>query len=967
MIGHRRRRLALYMAIMAMLLMPLCVHAQETKKTVRVGWYESAFNTTDQFGRRSGYAYEYQQKVAAYTGWQYEYVTGSWSTLLQMLIDGEIDMLSDVSHTPEREGQMLFPSLSMGTEEYYLFVVPGNREITLDDYDSLNGKRVGVNRGSIQKSFFQQWIQRHGVDVQIEELTCSEEESIHLLESGALDAYVTVDSFATPENVTPVFKIGSSEFYFAIRKNRPDLLRDLNKALSRIQDENRYYNQELFERYFRNMGANGFLSPEEVDWLGDHGKIRVGYQDNYLAFCARDKQTGELTGALKDYLAYASDCLPNAHLEFEATAYPTAFAAMEALTGGEVDCVFPANLTSYDGEQMGTLITPPLTRSDIYAVVRLSDRGLFSRKEHVIVAVNEGNPNYDAFLIDHFPNWRKVYYPTTQDCLRAVANRVADCVLISHFRYNNISRLCEKYHLGTLSTGVGLDYGFAVAAGSTELYSLLSKLSSYVPASTLNAAMSYYITEDAKLTLTDFVMDNLALVMGATLLILLVIFALLMRSMHAEKRARALISATETDDLTGLYNRKYFFQYADRLYREHPDQKMDAFVLNIEQFHSVNALSGRGFGDQVLCELGSGIQEVARELGGIGGRFEADRFDLYCRHSDQYEAIFERLQARLDAIASNASLRLRMGVMPWQAGLEPVQLFDRARTACSMARGHYKNHLIVFDDGVSKREMYEQRLLNDLRGALEKYEFDVYYQPKFDIQSDPPRLVSAEALIRWNHPKLGMIPPGDFITLFERNGTIGEVDKYVWAQAARQVARWREEYGVTVPVSINLSRVDVFDPTLEDTLDEILKYNDLDHDELKLEVTESAYTENAEQVIQVVQRLHAKGYRIEMDDFGIGYSSLNMLSSMPIDVLKMDRAFIMNIEHEQKDIQMVALIIGIARNLKIPVIAEGVETEAQLRLLRDLGCDLVQGFYFSRPLHSKDFENTYLRGGNAIR
>jgi EAL domain-containing protein (putative c-di-GMP-specific phosphodiesterase class I) len=261
------------------------------------------------------------------------------------------------------------------------------------------------------------------------------------------------------------------------------------------------------------------------------------------------------------------------------------------------------------------------------------------------------------------------------------------------------------------------------------------------------------------------------------------------------------------------------------------------------------------------------------------------------------------------------------------------------------------------------REMLNQRLLNDLRSAAEQRQFKVYYQPKYDIQSDPPRLVSAEALIRWQHPELGLITPDSFIPLLERNGKIGEVDKYVWSEAARQIARWKARFGVTIPVSVNLSRVDVFDPELEQTLDRILVQNGLDHDALKLEVTESAYTENADQVIQVVESLRKKGYTVEMDDFGTGYSSLNMLSAMPINVLKMDRTFIQNIENDEKDVQLVALILGIAKNLDIPVIAEGVETEQQLKLLKDLGCVLAQGYFFSRPLHPAEFEEKYLRDG----
>jgi len=304
---------------------------------------------------------------------------------------------------------------------------------------------------------------------------------------------------------------------------------------------------------------------------------------------------------------------------------------------------------------------------------------------------------------------------------------------------------------------------------------------------------------------------------------------------------------------------------------------------------------------------------------------------------------------------------MRMGVMKHHPGMDAVQMFDRARTACTMARDNYREHLVVFDAKMQERENYEQKLLTDLHRALNSFEFEVYYQPQYNIQCDPPKMVSAEALVRWNHPELGMIPPGDFIELFERNGKIGEVDRYVWSEAARQVARWRDIYDVTIPVSVNLSRVDVFDPALESALDRLLAYNGLGQGALKLEVTESAYTSNADQVIQVVERLRQKGYVVEMDDFGTGYSSLNMLSAMPVDVLKMDRAFIKKIGESDKDSYLVALILGIAKSMKIPVVAEGVETEEQLQLLKKWGCPLVQGFYFSKPLSAGEFEETVIR------
>ena len=964
---HFRRLICVFLCLfLAAALLPAAPSAKAEEKVIRVGWYDSAFCTKDALGRRSGYAYEYQMKIAAYNGWHYEYVEGSWPELLQMLIDGDIDLMSDVSYTPERAELMLFPSLPMGAEEYYLFVSPNNTSITATDFTTLNGKKVGVNKGSVQLGFYRDWAAAHHVSSEIVEVTCSEEESLKLLEKGELDAYITVDSFtagilAEPERPTPVCRIGASDYYFAVAKDRADLLSDLESALNRIQEENRYYSQELFDKHLVTRGANAFLTPEEKDWLDRHGTIRVGYQDNYLAFCATDPETGELTGALKDYLAEASDCVMNAHISFTPIAFPTAASAMDALKAGEIDCVFPANLSIGDGESMGLFMSPPFMETDLFAVVRQTDRQLFSGRDFVIVAVNEGNPNYDSTLLDYFPSWRKVYFPTTDECLQAVSKGIADCVLISSFRYNNIARQCDRLRLTTVTTGKELQYCFAVAAGSCELYSVLAKVADLVPNASVDSALSRYITEDARTTLGDFISDNVWIIIPVFVVLLLVILFLMLRSMKASRKAESLIQATETDELTGLYNRDYFLAYAGRMRREHPEKHMDAVVLNIDRFHAVNAMNGRKFGDQVLRILGGELHSVAEEAGGIAGRFEADRFDLYYPHCDNYQPLYNRLQGRLDEAAPSAGIRLRMGVMPWQEGLEVVPMFDRARTACSMARENYKESLIVFDSRMQERENYEQRLLNDLHRALNSYEFEVYYQPQFDIQCDPPKLVSAEALVRWNHPELGLIPPNDFVPLFERSGKIGEVDRYVWSEAARQIARWRDLYGVTIPVSVNLSRVDVFDPALESALDRLLAYNDLGQGAIKLEVTESAYTGNADHVIRVVESLRRKGYIVEMDDFGSGYSSLNMLSAMPVDVLKMDRAFIQRIGEDEKDAHLVALILGIARSLKVPVVAEGVETEEQLKLLRKLGCPLVQGFYFSKPLPAPEFEERIIR------
>ncbi|MBQ9009136.1 MAG: EAL domain-containing protein [Clostridia bacterium] len=419
---------------------------------------------------------------------------------------------------------------------------------------------------------------------------------------------------------------------------------------------------------------------------------------------------------------------------------------------------------------------------------------------------------------------------------------------------------------------------------------------------------------------------------------------------------RQLISAAEHDQLTGLYTRNFFIEYANRLYRYHPGMHLDALVLNIEQFHSINALDGREFGDEILRVIGRAIRDFLEETQGIASRYDADRYVIYCRTEGSYRAILDRFQSEVNAFASNANVRLRMGVRPWHGDAEPILLFDQARAACNMVRGDYQNPLMVYDEDMRQQEMLRQRLLNDLQVAVEERQFKVYYQPKYNIQVDPPRLSSAEALVRWCHPDLGMISPKKFIPLFEGNGLISVVDDYVWREAAGQIARWKEKLGYRLPVSVNLSRADVFAPDLVEKLVGLIRDNGLEFRDLKLEVTESAYTDNAHRLLEVVARLRKLGFEIEMDDFGSGYSSLNMLSEMPIDVLKMDMKFVRNIEKSEKDYRLVELILDIAKYLNLEVVAEGVETEGQMTLLKDAGCDLVQGYYFSRPVPPEEFE-----------
>ena len=520
----RAAALLLCITLVTLCLLPAAA-AEESPRVVRVGWYDTPFNFKDSFDRRTGYAYEYQRKIAAYTGWKYEYVEGNWPELLQMLRDGKIDLMSDVSYTPERAEEILYAGIPMGEELYFLYVAPNQKGISPDDYATLNGKTVGVTKGSVQRDLFIQWAESHGVSPVIQELDGSEAESLVKLSKGMIDAYVTLDTYGDPNVAVPLWKIGSSDFYFAVSKNRAELLSELDAALNRIQDENKHYSEQLTAKYLQNSGTNLYLTVDEREWLEAHGPIRVGFQDNYLAFCAAD-QDGNLTGALKDYLDFASGVLQNASPTFEAVVYPTASAAMEAVRNGDVDCMFPANLSDYDAEQAGVVMTRPLMRTEMDAVVRVADKQDFLRKNQVRVGVNQGNPNYERFLLEHFPAWTPVFYQNTPACLDAIAAGETDTVIISNYRFRDISRQCDRLNLTTVYTGVNMDYCLAVREGSTTLYSILSKIIGNVPDSTVNAALTYYSADTSTPSIGDFILAYpIPAVISAVIALILIFFA----------------------------------------------------------------------------------------------------------------------------------------------------------------------------------------------------------------------------------------------------------------------------------------------------------------------------------------------------------------------------------------------------------------------------------------------------------
>ena len=419
-----------------------------------------------------------------------------------------------------------------------------------------------------------------------------------------------------------------------------------------------------------------------------------------------------------------------------------------------------------------------------------------------------------------------------------------------------------------------------------------------------------------------------------------------------------IINATQTDPLTDLFHKEYFIEYVQMIDQYYPNRAMDAIAVNISRFHIFNEMNGRASGNELLKALGQAIRKCASARKGIACRNAADRFYLYIVHEENPEKIRRMIIDGISHILKDAESRVNLGVYP-NANTNPdlPKRFDCALLACNSIRSDYNSFISFYDAEMYRRETFTEKLVADFDDAIKQKQFIVNYQPKFDVTGETPRLTSAEALVRWKHPELGMISLGLFIPFFEENGLIQKLDRYVWQEVADQVAVWKKEFGISIPISINVSRIDIMNPGLVDEIKNMVEKAGVTTDDLYLEITESAYTEDSDRIVEAVEKLRDLGFKIEMDDFGTGYSSLNVLSILPIDVLKLDMDFIKSLEANPKSIRLIELVIDIARFLNASVVVEGVESKEQYEILKKAGVNIIQGYYFSPPVDSKGFEN----------
>ena len=620
--------LVLYVTVL-----PFPVSAEEAKtQTVRVGWYEGIYNTTGSDGQRRGYSYEYQQAVAAHTGWKYEYVEGSWAELMSMLKKGQIDLLGGISYAEERSTSMLFSELPMGEDKYYLYVNPSNTDISVSNLTTLNEKRIGMMPDTLSAEMFHEWEKSHGVNTQQVDII-DVDDVRQKLKNHEIDGFVLNESPQWErDNISPALLIGGSYNYFAVSKKRPDLKEELDQAMQKIERENPFYTDDLYKRY---LSANSLetLTDEEQNWLEQHGAVRIGYLKNDVGVSLVGTESEKPVGIINDYISLASGCLGEKNIEFQLTGFDSQEEELQALKDSRIDMIFHMNQNPYEAEQNDVILSNTVFEVNVAVLTGVKK---FDENKENTVAVRRNNLLGKWYISFNYPFWKIKEYDSSDEVEKAVHSGEADCFVVKAGQ--SLKTMTDSKMRSIFLTKSG-NSCFAVTRDNTTLMNILNKTIQTLPASRLSSQFCVYENEPGKVTLAEYIKDNLRAVsigfVSTVLVIIMIIVYLMVKARKAQIQAEKA-NAAKSDFLFNMSHdirtpMNALLGYSELIKRELTDPKLLDYQEKMEQ-------SGN-----LLLSIINNVLDMAQIE---SGKVELD--EDYVKIRDIYQGIYKIFQAEAE-------------------------------------------------------------------------------------------------------------------------------------------------------------------------------------------------------------------------------------------------------------------------------------------------------------------------------
>lgn len=925
------------------------------KEPLKIGYFDySGFIEKGSDGRFAGYGVEYLQELSKYTGWEYEYVYGNWSQCLERLKNGEIDMLCTAQYTEERAKYYDYCDYSIGLEYTVLYTAKENTKIYYEDYNNLKGKKVGMMKNSFQNELFYEFEKEHDLDMQHVYFTTNLEME-DALNVGVVDVIVSGSLDSLP-NLKLVAKVGITPFYFITDKGDTELMTELNAAMKELQLDRPFFNSYLYEKYYGKPVSNMIGETRaEAEYLEQHKALKVAYAKDCFPMQYRDEKTGEAAGVYVDVLRKIGKY---SGFEFEFVPASSPSETIRMVNQDKADLAIAVYSSETSRQEYNLACTFPYINCDIAVVARRGDN--VEKKEDIVAAVPNGYTGYMMYLKEKYPKWKISNYNKSDGCIEAVDMGKTDIALVDGLYLQSYSGPAMWENLAVVS-GMGMEMPLSIGAKANcaeELLLILNKAIMKITDEDLREARTNNTAENSQpFDLRVWLRKNLPFLLGMLAFFAAITFFVLHRKEVYYRRLAM------KDDLTGVWNRNKFIKEAERLLNHNKNKEYYLISTDVDKFKYINDTFGYSTGDEVLKEE---ARQFARIFGnqGIYARIAADEFvGMIENDGTECEKFLTRKLQEFETNMQEYSnqyfrIQIKIGIYKIEkrdSEARITEYIDRANIAKKRIKGNLNQIIAYFDDETAKRSALENEIESKMEKALENREFCVYYQPKYNLRTEV--IEGAEALVRWIDPDKGMIGPNLFIPLFEKNGFIIRLDFYVYEEVCRHLQKWIKEGRRVVPISVNVSRAHLGTPNFIPDLVTLLKKYEVPVELIELELTESVFSDDEEAMKKMVLTLRNIGFRISIDDFGSGYSSLNLLKQIPADVLKIDRGFLEEVEESIKSKIIIAQVVSMARKINIHTVCEGVETKKQADFLKEIHCDLAQGYLFSKPLPLAEFES----------
>ena len=943
-------------ATLMLTIMPTDVRAEE-KKIIRVG-----YDTNSNFIRYNGHEYygygvEYLEKIAEYTDWEYEYVKDdSWHDSIDKLRNGEIDLLCTVHQTKEREQEFLFSIIPLGYETTLLYAMPDSA-ISYQDYDAMQDCKIGLLRESYSAQEFELYaakkeIKFDGIYFERQNLM------VKALETGAIDMMVVGSRYANSD-LKLIDNSGSNAFFCVSEKDNQVLIEEINNAIQQIMFDSPTFGGKLNEKYFGHnaITSSPLYTKEELEYIENLGTIKVKLIQNQRPSCyIEDGETKGVWAEVIKLLAKESG------IDFVlegAEAEEYSVETYKQYLENDYLLLRTQKAMEYMGSLEGTIVSDPIAEVSLAYVKR---RKAFIEDKYVshVIATTKDLEYLEPLLLKENPDYEIQYFEDVKACLEALLNKKAGMVIQNSQR---VSHLMQKPKFAEkLAIVPGVNHGSDVCIVAREeqemLLNIINKAVHHISDSEIKEIVERELLMNPyPMKIADFWYQYWEWIVFITCIVIavLIMYALLtnrMANYKVEKKEFELLQKKiQLDEITGLYNRTYFYELARELI-DKTKEEMCIVTMDVANFKAVNELYGINIGDELLKELAKQLLDISKEYEIISARFMADHYYM-CMSKKDFEKI--NFPKNFKTFLEDMDIKVVYGVFVVEDGNSmPVNVMcDRSFAAAHDKAYKYVEYIHFYNDLVHKQLMIEQEIENEMEKALAERQFYIVIQPKYSAVSE--KVVGGEVLVRWQHPKKGMVSPGVFIPIFEKNGFISHLDYYSWEETCKLLKKLKDDGVKMVPISINVSRAHFYGNELKQRLQNLIEKYDLETRDIELEITESICGDAPDSIYEMIRELQNLGFKIAMDDFGSGYSSLNMLKEMPLDILKMDLKFLDG--EREKGRKILKALIDMAYTLDLKVVVEGVETLSQVEFLRQFGDDCsIQGYYFSEPVVAEVFE-----------